>query len=63
MATRPQLTDKVSKKKPCQVQEFGCNGTTPQSTVAVAVAAVDPATTMALVNQLRAALIANGICT
>jgi hypothetical protein len=41
---------------------FGANGATPQAKATVNAAAVDPATTMALVNQLRAALIANGIC-
>ena len=41
---------------------FGCNGTIPQTAVAVNAAATDAAETMALVNQLRAALIANGIC-
>jgi hypothetical protein len=41
---------------------FGCNGAAAQPAVAVNAAAADPATTMALVNQLRAALIANGIC-
>jgi hypothetical protein len=41
---------------------FGANGNAPQTKATVNAAAVDPATTMALVNQLRAALIANGIC-
>jgi hypothetical protein len=41
--------------------KFGCNGKAAQASSTVAVAAVDPATTMALVNQLRALLIANGI--
>jgi hypothetical protein len=43
------------------VGNFGCNGKTPQAAYSVNAAATDPATTMALVNQLRAALIANGI--
>lgn len=42
--------------------KFGCNGTAAQGKYTVNVAATDPATTMALVNQLRLALIANGIC-
>lgn len=41
---------------------FGCNGKAPQASVIVNAAATDAATTQALVNQLRAALIANGIC-
>lgn len=43
------------------VGSFGCNGKTPQGTYAVNAAATDLATAIALVNQLRAALIANGI--
>ena len=45
------------------VNGFGCNGKTAQTEVTVAAAATDAATTQALVNELRAALIANGICT
>lgn len=41
---------------------FGCNGKTAQSAVTVNAACTDLATAVALVNQLRAALIANGIC-
>lgn len=41
---------------------FGCNGSTPQTAVTVNAAATDLATAIALVNQLRAALIANGVC-
>jgi len=41
---------------------FGCNGKTAQTEVTVAAAASDAASTQALVNELRAALIANGIC-
>lgn len=41
---------------------FGCNGKEAQAAVAVNAAATDAATTQALVNQLRAALVANGIC-
>lgn len=40
---------------------FGCNGKTPQAAVTVNAAATDAASTQALVNQLRALLIANGI--
>jgi len=40
---------------------FGCNAATPQSAYAVGAAASDPATTMALVNLLRTALLNNGI--
>jgi len=43
--------------------KFGCNGATPQATAAVNIASTDLATVIALCNQLRAALIANGICT
>ncbi len=49
------------KGKDTQVGQFGANGKLPQPAVAVATAAVDAATTMAVVNQIRAALIANGI--
>lgn len=41
---------------------FGCNGKTAQPAVTVNAACTDLATAVALVNQLRAALIANGIC-
>lgn len=44
------------------VAGFGCNGKTPQTAVTVNAAATDLATTTVLVNQLRAALIACGIC-
>ncbi len=40
---------------------FGCNGTTAQTEVTVNSACTDLATAVALVNQLRVALIANGI--
>lgn len=40
---------------------FGCNGKTPQTAVTVNAASTDLATVVALCNQLRAALIANGI--
>ena len=41
---------------------FGCNSKTPQTAVAVNAASTDLASVVALCNQLRAALIANGIC-
>jgi hypothetical protein len=56
-----QETPDVRKDGDAQIGKFGCNGKLPQAAAAVAVAAVDPATTMALVNQIRALLIANGI--
>jgi len=40
---------------------FGCNGKAAQSSATVNAAATDLATVIALCNQLRAALIANGI--
>lgn len=43
------------------VAGFGCNGKTPQAAVTVNAAATDAASTQALVNQLRALLVANGI--
>jgi hypothetical protein len=43
-------------------QGFGVNGASPQAAAAVNAASVDLATVIALCNQLRAALIANGIC-
>ena len=41
---------------------FGCNGKTAQTEVTVNAACTDLPTAVALINQLRAALIANGIC-
>ena len=41
---------------------FGCNAATPQAPATVNAASTDLATVVALCNQLRAALIANGIC-
>jgi len=41
---------------------FGCNGNTAQGKYTVNAASTDLATVVALCNQLRAALIANGIC-
>ena len=42
--------------------EFGCNAATPRASAAVNAASTDLATVVALCNQLRAALVANGIC-
>lgn len=42
--------------------QFGCNGNAAQPKVGVNAAATDLPTALALLNQLRAALIANGIC-
>ena len=41
---------------------FGCNGISAQTSYSVNSACSDLATAIALINQLRAALIANGIC-
>lgn len=41
---------------------FACNGATPRSKQTVNAAATDATTTMNLVNQIRTALINNGIC-
>jgi hypothetical protein len=41
---------------------LGTNGKTPQTSASVNAACTDLATAIALINQLRAALIANGIC-
>lgn len=43
------------------VGSFGCNGKTPQGSYAVNAACTDLATAVALINQLRTALIATGI--
>lgn len=40
---------------------FGCNGKAAQTAAALGAAATDPATTQTLANNIRAALIANGI--
>lgn len=42
--------------------KFAVNGATPQASAAVSAASTDLATVVALCNQLRAALIANGMC-
>jgi hypothetical protein len=44
-----------------QAGAFGANGAAPQAPAGLPAAAVDPATTQALVNAIRTALIANGI--
>ena len=44
------------------VNGFGCNGATPQTEASVNAASTDLASVIALCNQLRAALVANGIC-
>ena len=41
---------------------FACNSATPQGKATVNAACTDLASAIALINQLRAALIANGIC-
>lgn len=41
---------------------FGCNSKTAQTAVTVNAACTDLSTAVALINQLRAALVANGIC-
>lgn len=41
---------------------FGCNGKNAQTEATVNAACTDLSTAVALINQLRAALIANGIC-
>jgi hypothetical protein len=43
------------------VGNFGCNGASPQGAYAVRADATDLATALTLLNQIRAALIANGI--
>lgn len=44
------------------LNKFSCNGQNPQASVTVNAASTDLATVVALTNQLRAALVANGIC-
>lgn len=65
-----QSTVYVHKDGECEVGKFGCNGTEPQSAASVnaalATAAAAPTqaefnAAVALINQLRAALVANGI--
>lgn len=58
----PQTTLYVQKDKPAQVGNFGANGATPQAAYALPVAGSDAATTQALANAMRLALIAAGIC-
>lgn len=61
-AGTPQVTDAVSKGHSCQVGNFGANGAVPQTAVVLPTNAVDLATTEALVNAIKVALIACGIC-
>jgi hypothetical protein len=75
MASREQQTQNVVKKGPCQCQEFGANGTLPQTAVTAnatvaggtgtAAGGFDTAGNrdafIALVNQIRSTLIACGI--
>lgn len=62
MAARNQTTAHTLKGAPAQLAEFGCNGKTPQLPVTLPTNAVDLATAQALVNAIKVALIANGIC-
>lgn len=75
-AGRTQGTVEVQKNQPAQVGEFGCNGAVPQTCVVVGAAAPAGGTgatagaydtaahrdsLILLVNNIHAALIANGI--
>jgi hypothetical protein len=57
-----QVTVEVLKDHPAQVGNFGCNGKAPQTAVTLPANATDLASAEALVNAIKAALIANGIC-
>lgn len=57
-----QITFYVAKGGPAQVGAFGANGAAPQTAYALPAAGSDLATTQALANALRLALIAAGIC-
>ena len=59
--TSPTYTLDITGNLRCSTG-FGCNGATPQTAYAVNVASSDLATVIALCNQLRAALVANGVC-
>ena len=61
-AGQTQVTDAVQKGHPAQVGNFGCNGAVPQTAVTLPANATDLATAETLVNAIKAALIANGIC-
>lgn len=71
MASLEQTILNVQKGGTCQVGQFGCNGKQAQSAVTVNAATSPSAaaptkaeydTVVALLNQLRAALIAAGVC-
>jgi len=57
-----QTTVECMKDQAVKVKEFGCNGKAPQAAVAASPNATDLATAITLVNNLKATLIANGIC-
>lgn len=57
-----QDTVQVLKDHPAQVGAFGANGKSPQTAVTLPANATDLTTAEALVNAIKAALIANGIC-
>jgi hypothetical protein len=59
---RDQVTANALKGQPVQCAEFGCNGAHPQTPVTLPANATDLATSEALVNAIKTALIANGIC-
>lgn len=61
-AGRSQATAEALKGQPHQCAEFGANGAQPQTAVVLPTNAVDLATAEALVNAIKAALIACGIC-
>jgi hypothetical protein len=61
-AGTPQVTDSVLKGHSCQVANFGANGAVPQTAVVLPANATDLATSQALANAIKAALIACGIC-
>jgi len=62
MASKTQTIRQVERGKPAQVDAFGCNGKAPQTAVTLPANATDLTTAEALVNAIKAALIANGIC-
>ena len=55
-------TEDVTANSLTATNGFGCNGKTAQTEYTVNADSIDLATVIALCNQLRAALIANGIC-
>lgn len=57
-----QDTVYVHKDGECEVGKFGCNSKAPQAAYELPVDGSDAATTQALANAMKAALIANGIC-